>query len=142
MCFHVSRKCLTPGPFLTSNLGCQRHFLECPVKMNMWTETGGLRTPARRARGPSWHRCPATPFASYANIRLYKIKGLYMNLYLLMSCEGNIHISLWGVRTWELEIRKVYLCHHQQVCFCSAFMFRASVTLCAKNCHLVYFLRR
>lgn len=26
-------------PLLTSNLGCQHHFLEWPVKLNMWTET-------------------------------------------------------------------------------------------------------
>lgn len=69
MCFHVSRKCLTPGPLLTSNLGCQRHFLECLVKINMWTETGGLWTPARWARGPSWHLWPVTPFVTFADTK-------------------------------------------------------------------------
>ena len=89
MCFHVCRKCLTPGPLLTSNLGCQRHFLECPVKINMWTETRGLRTPAWWTGEPSWHLCPATPFASYPNVRLYKIKGLF---YLFLS---------WKPSKWE-----------------------------------------
>lgn len=51
MCFHVSRKCLTPGPLVTPNLGCQRHFLECPVKITMWKEMGGIegRRQGRRA---------------------------------------------------------------------------------------------
>lgn len=81
MCFHVSRKCLTPSPLLTSKLGCQRHFLECPVKINMWTEIRGLRSPARWARGPSWHLCPATPFASYANASYIRSKACFIYSY-------------------------------------------------------------
>lgn len=45
MCFHVSRKCLTPVSLLTSNLGCQRHFLQWLVKINMWA--GARAIPSR-----------------------------------------------------------------------------------------------
>lgn len=55
ICFQVSRKGLTPGPLLTSNHGCQHHFLEWPVKINMWTETGGLWSSVRWAKWLRWH---------------------------------------------------------------------------------------
>lgn len=133
MCFHVSRKCLTPGPLLTSNLGCQRHFLECPVKINMWTETGGLETPVWWARGPSWHLCPATPLATYANIKLYKIKCLFPDRKLVCGYCKSV----------DLVVRKVFLNihHHQQVCFHSILMIWASLSLCAEKLPLGIFFK-
>ena len=135
MCFHVCRKCLTPGPLLTSNLGCQRHFLECPVKINMWTETRGLHTPAWWTGEPSWHLCPATPFASYPNVRLYKIKGFFLSLSITKAEWMRALQFVYTARAWELEIKKVFtkVHPHQQVCLCSAFMFWVCVSLCAKK---------
>lgn len=93
LCFHVRRKSLTPGPLLTWKLGCQRHFFEHHVKINIHTETGGLKSTVRWARGPSWHLCPTTPFASYANAKLYKIKGLFY-LFSLRPYERNASINM------------------------------------------------
>lgn len=117
MCFHVSRKCLTLGPLLTSKIGCQRHFLECPVKINMWTETTGLQSPEWWARGPSWHLCPTTPFASYANAKLYKIKGLiYLRLLRRLRRKKILQHQFVGTVCVQ-EIRKVVLTfqHHCQL---------------------------
>ena len=44
-----------PGPPLTSNLSCQRHFLECPVKINMWDRDWGLREPIPPPPRPGGH---------------------------------------------------------------------------------------
>lgn len=137
MCFHVSRKCLTLSPLLTSKIGCQRHFLECPVKINMWTETTGLQSPEWWARGPSWHLCPTTPFASYANAKLYKIKGLiYLRLLRRLRRRKYCNISLWVL----------YVCRRSEKWFSlfntiANLMLWASVSLCARNHHLPYFSR-
>lgn len=125
MCFHVSRKCLTPGPLLTSNLGCQRHFLECPVKINMWTEKGGLETPAWWARGPSWHLCPAAPLASYVNIRLDKIKCLFSKKKLVCGYCKVVDLVVWKV---------ILNIHHHYIWFVfTPLMIWASLSLCTKK---------
>lgn len=83
MCFHVSRKCLTPGPLVTSNLGCQRHFLECPVKINMWKEMGGSEGWGGGGSRPSWHLCAAAPLSDNNS---HAVKCIQHNM--LGKCKG------------------------------------------------------
>lgn len=104
MCFHVSRKCLTPDAPLTSNLGCQCHFHECPLKMNMWTWTGGLQPSARWSRGPSWHLCLF--FARYATVGYITSKAcfFYFSESLWLKLQ---HQFVNTVRGQELAVTKV-----------------------------------